>query len=368
MIVLPYLRKKLLFMQVNVAPKAPKMDFLVLFLIYLVLILSSVILVCTRSERIHNLADAVLTAGSQVFSCVIPGWLQRAAHRVLHHLLHTRNYAFFTLHLALQVAVYCEYTWEIFGYCRELEFSLNYLLLPYLLFIVNLIFFILSCITNPGTITKSNQAVFLGAYEYDEVMFQKNSRCPTCNLEKPARSKHCSICDRCVHRFDHHCVWVNNCIGAFNAKYFLLYLFTLTAMAADIAIITTAFLVHLVFLSNMTLGSYIDDEGQEKAVDVVFLIQHLFLTFPRIVFMLGFVIVLCLLLGGYFCFSLYLAVTNQTTNEWYKSSRTKGHPCQTSEPRLEKPHVSRNIYSKDFWSNLQEIFKPTVEYEVKKKF
>ncbi|XP_074052901.1 palmitoyltransferase ZDHHC4 isoform X2 [Macrotis lagotis] len=216
-----------------------------------------------------------------------------------------------------------------------------------------------------GIITKSNEASILQVYEYDEVIFLKNMKCPTCNLRKPARSKHCSVCNICVHRFDHHCIWVNNCIGALNARYFLIYLLTLTAMAADIAIITTTFLIHLVLISNMSSGTYFDDHGQEQPVDIAFLIQHLFLTFPRIVFMLGFIIILTFLLGGYVCFTLYLAITNQTSNEWYKSSRAKCHRCHNKDPVQEKPSIYRNIYAKGAWNNLQEILKPITVYKKK---
>ncbi|KAL2892419.1 putative protein S-acyltransferase 14 [Bienertia sinuspersici] len=49
--------------------------------------------------------------------------------------------------------------------------------------------------------------------------------CRKCNQLKPARCHHCSVCGRCVLKMDHHCVWVVNCVGALNYKYFLLFLF-----------------------------------------------------------------------------------------------------------------------------------------------
>ncbi|KAJ7417154.1 putative palmitoyltransferase ZDHHC4 [Willisornis vidua] len=222
---------------------------------------------------------------------------------------------FVVLHVALQAAVFGEYTWEVFGYCWELQFPLLVLLLPYLLLAGNLSCFTLCSRANPGLITKANHASLVKVYAYDGLMFQRGNVCPTCTLEKPARSKHCSVCRACVHRFDHHCVWLNTCVGAGTARWFLLYLLSLAGTATALAAITATLLLHLGLLSRARHGTYRDAQGQERPVDFPVLVQHLFLTFPRIVFMLGFVILLTLILGGYSSFTLYLAFTNQTTNE-----------------------------------------------------
>ncbi|XP_063502260.1 palmitoyltransferase ZDHHC4 isoform X3 [Symphalangus syndactylus] len=354
-------------------------------------------------RRIAELSAENYPTKRNIFSCIIPERLQRAVHGLLHYLFHTRNHTFIVLHLVLQGMVYTEYTWEVFGYCQELEFSLYYLLLPYLLLVVNLFSFTLTCVTNPGIITKANELLFLHVYEFDEVMFPKNVRCSTCDLRKPARSKHCSVCNWCVHRFDHHCVWVNNCIGAWNIRYFLIYLLTLTASAATVAIVSTAFLVHLVVMSDLYQETYIDDLGHLHVMDTVFLIQcehfihptgnscmywdyswassqcclcsvchiwtqYLFLTFPRIVFMLGFVVVLSFLLGGYLCFALYLAATNQTTNEWYRGDWAWCQRCPlVAWPPSAEPQVHQNIHSHGLRSNLQEIFLPAFPCHERKK-
>ena len=54
--------------------------------------------------------------------------------------------------------------------------------------------------------------------------FDPTLLCPYCEVIRTSRSRHCSICNQCVERFDHHCPWVNNCVGSKNHFAFLSFL------------------------------------------------------------------------------------------------------------------------------------------------
>ena len=48
--------------------------------------------------------------------------------------------------------------------------------------------------------------------------------CPRCGLPKPPRTHHCSDCNKCYFRFDHHCPYIGNCVALKNMKAFMLFL------------------------------------------------------------------------------------------------------------------------------------------------
>lgn len=49
--------------------------------------------------------------------------------------------------------------------------------------------------------------------------------CRVCRIKRPKRAHHCRRCKQCVLRMDHHCPWINNCVGEENHWAFTLLLF-----------------------------------------------------------------------------------------------------------------------------------------------
>merc|ERR1711907_919199 len=46
-------------------------------------------------------------------------------------------------------------------------------------------------------------------------------KCSACRSRVNKLSRHCLICDKCVVDYDHHCKWLNNCVGAENYRWFI---------------------------------------------------------------------------------------------------------------------------------------------------
>ena len=83
--------------------------------------------------------------------------------------------------------------------------------------------------------------------------------CRKCTAWKPERCHHCSVCGRCVLKMDHHCVWVANCVGAYNYKFFLLFLFyTFIATVFDAVVLLSNFVD---FFKDLDAQSRADDSG-----------------------------------------------------------------------------------------------------------
>ena len=88
-----------------------------------------------------------------------------------------------------------------------------------------IIYFILICF-NPG-IDKKRNLNRIGNKHFFLDIIEKGgdvkNYCPRCYIKKKNNSRHCFICDRCVYDFDHHCYWINNCVGGKNYIFFVIF-------------------------------------------------------------------------------------------------------------------------------------------------
>lgn len=161
-----------------------------------------------------------------------------------------------------------------------------------LLYIITIFFTFKGGLTDPGILIRQNEHFY---YSTKRPILRQVinghlitlTYCYTCSLFRPPRTSHCAICDNCVLRFDHHCLWLGTCIGKINYKYFYLLLFSLNVSAVFHICYSIYFIVYqkkstnnnLDFLMYFGLGGVIFFD----VMFIIFFIGKLFVVHTKLI-------------------------------------------------------------------------------------
>ncbi|XP_033013743.1 palmitoyltransferase ZDHHC18 isoform X4 [Lacerta agilis] len=139
--------------------------------------------------------------------------------------------------------------------------------------------------------------------------------CYTCKMFRPPRTSHCSVCDNCVERFDHHCPWVGNCVGKRNYRYFYAFILSLSFLTA---FIFACVITHLALRSQ---GSDFLTVLKATPASVLELVVCFFSVWS---------------IFGLSGFHTYLVASNLTTNEDLKGAWSNKRGSEFANPYSHK--------------------------------
>lgn len=69
--------------------------------------------------------------------------------------------------------------------------------------------------------------------------------CMECIRPQQSREYHCTVCHTCIPQYDHHCFWINNCVGKRNLLRFNLFLILAEVCLLWVGYLSVAALVLL---------------------------------------------------------------------------------------------------------------------------
>jgi len=280
---------------------------------------------------------------------------------VLDIILYSRNPMMQYLYITLLTFGYITYTFKVFPYVSESMLGK----VPYVILGINVYLYVHCCFNDPGIINTSNEAKYIQMYSYDQNMYHQLRMCHTCHIEKPARSKHCAICNHCVARFDHHCSWLNCCVGLKNYKLFIMFLVSLIVMTAVSAFLTLMVFFNIIDTKQLHVLTYTDKSGKVYQATFSTVVTYLLGEYTSMSFLLLYLTLLMIGVTGFLLMHIYLITSNQTTNEFFKGkylqhpleeiNKSKRSKYKNIKTFVAKKSMFYGAYSKGFLSNIYEF-------------
>ncbi|KAF4530475.1 hypothetical protein B566_EDAN014677 [Ephemera danica] len=181
----------------------------------------------------------------------------------------------------------------------------------------------------------------------------EDGRCHLCNIAvSGVRTKHCSACNKCVANFDHHCKWLNHCVGGRNYYPFLICVSSAGFAALAIAAIS---LIEITFFYSSP--EYLELESYTNSTSVSSLILQDTIVFPLVVSIIALLaITTAILLLHLFAFHIYIALNGITTYEYIRNYRyyAENKPVVPSRNTSKTKTCVVANEKRKFWECLQE--------------
>ena len=216
-----------------------------IFVFLLLVIFSCLYLIFCVPVSEHNFLGRIkfrLKSGFEQFINFLPTPIKNAILSSYNYLVYKPNPSIQIFYIIMVITLYfIYYYYGIKKYFPHKSISYNFVYGLYTILFFSIYIFYICSVSNPGIIKSNNIANLKKKYPYDFLFNSDEKYCKKCNLEKINRSKHCMICDKCIEKFDHHCIWINNCVGGKNLKYFYYFIFIHWILTSYAAILASAF-------------------------------------------------------------------------------------------------------------------------------
>ncbi|CAL1374225.1 unnamed protein product [Linum trigynum] len=198
---------------------------------------------------------------------------------------------------------------------------------------LSLFSFAVSVLTDPGYVPSSSAPDVEAAAVLDPKTQNDSSQlrqCEKCARYKPPRAHHCRVCRVCVLRMDHHCLWINNCVGYWNYKAFIVLVFYATAASIYSTVVMMISSIHKDW-----------DFAEVLPFKIFYILSG--------AMMAGLSITLGTLLGWH----IYLITRNMTTIEYHEGTRAAWLAKKSGQ-------IYRHPFNITVYANISSVLGPNM--------